>query len=558
MSKNSYCILLILLSLMFFLGYSTVNASEKAEPNAKHSEYTDTDKSEQHEDTSEHNVSEHAEHPANLNVEIWSIIPFALLLLGIAILPLICNEWWEKNKNKALFALPLGAIALAIIIFTTEESSALKGFHITETMLDYVAFIALLGSLFIISGGINISGDLKGKPTTNFKILAIGGLLASFIGTTGAAMLLIRPLLKANKYRKYVIHSVIFFIFIVANCGGLLTPLGDPPLFLGFLKGVPFEWTLINLWGYWLFVVGILLSIYFVFDSILWKREGGLSALFSSAEKAGTILSDNKVKIKIYGKINFLLLFGVIVVVFSSGVFAIQISSQGNWNGQFFESMRKGTILEKMAAVKLGQSFFMMMLAMISLKLTPVRGEIRKKNEFTFYAIIEVAVLFLGIFLAMIPALQYLNSYGSELFTSVKSTFNIASDQACPMIPFWLTGSLSSFLDNAPTYLTFMATIQGSLSDIAGQAITPSQIAAGSVIDVSPMMLAGLSTGAVFMGSMTYIGNGPNFMVKSIAEQSGVKMPSFFGYMIWSILILIPIFILLNLIWFQSVKFTVL
>ena len=183
----------------------------------------------------------------------------------------------------------------------------------------------------------------------------------------------------------------------------------------------------------------------------------------------------------------------------------------------------------------------MMMLAMISLKLTPVRGEIRKKNEFTFYAIIEVAVLFFGIFVAMIPALHYLNTHGSELFTSVKSTFNIADTQACPMIPFWLTGTLSSFLDNAPTYLTFMATIQSSMSNIAGHEVTAAQIAAGSVIDTSPIMLAGLSTGAVFMGSMTYIGNGPNFMVKSIAEQSGVKMPSFFGYMIWSVLILIPI-----------------
>jgi Na+/H+ antiporter NhaD/arsenite permease-like protein len=219
--------------------------------------------------------------------------------------------------------------------------------------------------------------------------------------------------------------------------------------------------------------------------------------------------------------------------------------------------MRSSTAIEKMAAVKLGQSFFMMLLAIISLKITPVRGEIRRKNEFSFYAIIEVAVLFFGIFLAMIPALQYLNTHGSELFVAVKSTFNIADDQACPMIPFWLTGTLSSFLDNAPTYLTFMATIQGSLTDIAGHNVTPAQIAAGTVIDISPIMLAGLSTGAVFMGSMTYIGNGPNFMVKSIAEQSGVKMPSFFGYMVWSILILIPIFILLNYIWFQCIPFHV-
>ena len=558
MSKLGYSTLLIMFALIFFLGFSTVNASEKTVPEDSHSEQLNEEEAENHETTAEHNEGEHTEHHAYLKVEIWSIIPFAVLLLGIAIIPLIWLEWWEKNRNKAIFAFPLGVIALAFIFFTAKEPMAVKGFHIAETMLDYVAFIALLGSLFIISGGIHISGDLKGKPTTNLKILAIGGLLASFIGTTGAAMLLIRPLLRANKHRKNIVHSVIFFIFIVANCGGLLTPLGDPPLFLGFLKGVPFEWTLINLWGYWIFVVGVLLSIYFVFDSILWKREGGLSALFASAEKAGENLKDSNAKVKIYGKINFLLLFGVIVVVFSSGVFAIQISSNGSWGGSFFESMRESTILEKMAAVKLGQSFFMMLLAMISLKLTPVRGEIRKKNEFTFYAIIEVAVLFFGIFLAMIPALQYLNTHGSELFTSVKSTFNIAGDQTCPMIPFWLTGSLSSFLDNAPTYLTFMATIQGSLGDIAGHEVTAAQIAAGTVIDTSPIMLAGLSTGAVFMGSMTYIGNGPNFMVKSIAEQSGVKMPSFFGYMIWSVLILIPIFILLNLIWFQCVTFTVL
>ncbi len=555
-------ILLLCFAVLFFLtgnlfaSESSAKTETKLHKNTPAAENTGKDASH---NEAENTGAEHEHHPPNLNVSPLSIIPFAVLLLGIAILPLVATEWWEKNKNKALFAIPLGIIALLYVLFfvdkgiypatqqITDASMSVKLFHIIETMIDYIAFIALLASLFIISGGIHIGGDLHGHPTTNLKILAIGGILASFIATTGAAMLLIRPLIRANKYRKYKIHTIIFFIFIVANCGGLLTPLGDPPLFLGFLKGVPFEWTLIHLWPLWLFVVGILLFLYFVIDSYLWKKEGGMPNLLQTALEHGEDHNREKEKIRIYGKINFLLILGVIAVVFLSGVFAIAIEKPSAGTGSFMDTIREATPLAKMSITKLSQAVLMAILAVISLIITPLKGHIRRNNEFTFYAIVEVAVLFFGIFLAMIPALQYLNTHGGEILGSVQSALNIPSDKVCPFIPFWLTGSLSSFLDNAPTYLTFLATTQGALN-----VETAHQMAAGNVVQVSVVMLMAISAGAVFMGSMTYIGNAPNFMVKSISEEAKIKMPSFFGYMIWSIIILIPIFIVVNLIWFGT------
>ena len=428
------------------------------------------------------------------HLPLWSVIPFALMLLSIAIIPLVFAHWWESNLNKGIISLILG-IPVAIYILKVHAP------ELEVVALDYVSFIILLGALYVIAGGIYIKGSLAGTPLINTVVLAIGAILASFIGTTGASMLLIRPLIRANKARRGKAHIIIFFIFIVSNCGGLLTPLGDPPLFLGFLKGVPFLWTF-NLAWEWLFVCGILLVVFNIYDQ--WK--------FHKEDIATPGDLDQQVEPKkalgMEGTLNFLFLGGVVAAIFLSGYF--------NWEFGIKEAL-------------------MMLMAVFSLLFTGKHT--RQSNGFTFGPIIEVAVLFAGIFVTMIPALMILNARGTELGLTQPWHF------------FWATGVLSSFLDNAPTYLTMTSAASGILNVPLSAMYLKDLLAVGGQ---GVLLLTAISCGAVFMGANTYIGNGPNFMVKAIAEESKIKMPSFFGYMVYSILILIPIFILATFIFFRG------
>jgi len=402
---------------------------------------------------------------------LWSIAPFACMLLAIAILPLTHTHWWESNKHKALISSVLGIPV--IIYFSIYDYHRL--FH---TGLDYFSFIILLASLYTISGGIELQGNPEGTPVVNTVFLAIGAVLANFIGTTGASMLLIRPLLRTNGSRKHIGHIPVFFIFLVSNVGGCLTPLGDPPLFLGYLQGVPFFWTL-KLFYHWFFAIAALLFIFYLFERRAWKRETPVALVED-------ILLKEPMTIK--GKLNALWLIGVVAAVFLPTPY---------------------------------REMIMVVMGYLSYQFTPL--EIRVSNKFTFYPINEVAVLFAGIFATMIPALLILEARGAEL--GIKEPWHF----------FWITGSLSSFLDNAPTYLTFFSLAQGLGIG-------------GPVMGIPENILVAISTGAVFMGANSYIGNGPNFMVKSICEEAGVKMPSFFGYMLYSGAILIPVFILMTFI----------
>jgi len=445
----------------------------------------------------------------------WTIVPFVLLLGAIAVFPLISatEHWWENNVNRFKVAALLGLITLSYYAFLHDSPveshwPAHQTVEVTDSALqhgfvgailgnailgEYVPFIVLLFSLYTIAGGIRIEGDLQANPLTNASFMAVGGLLASFIGTTGAAMLLIRPLLETNKERKHVSHTVVFFIFIVCNCGGCLLPIGDPPLFLGYLEGVHFTWTL-GLWEPWLFVNGLLLLTYCLADQLIFHpRE-------TKADIKRDVTQTRKLRISGLG-INFPLLIGVVLAV---GLLDPKKPLPGTeWHSWMF--LRE-----------------MVQLALVAVSLYFGSKAIREKNSFNYHAIVEVAALFLGIFICMQPALQILAEKGSVIASSLS-----------PAGFFWSTGALSSFLDNAPTYLVFFKAAQAP-------PIT------GPTAGVAETVLVAISLGAVFMGAMTYIGNGPNFMVKAIAEKSGVKMPSFFGYMAYSCVILLPILLLAN------------
>ena len=435
---------------------------------------------------------------------LWQIgtIPFVLLLLAIAILPLLRStmHWWESNTNR--LAVSLGLAFVTLVYYATLDSPIGALLAIEHAIPgEYVPFIMLLFSLYVISGGISISGDLKATPTVNASFILVGTLIASFIGTTGASMLLIRPLLETNRDRRYRVHTVVFFIFLVSNIGGTLLPIGDPPLFLGYLKGVPFTWTLM-LWKEWAFLGAILLAVYWVWDTIMFSREAP-----SDLQRDDT----RRRPLRLRGWVNLLLLVGV--------VFAVALLDPSKplpgteWNA--FPFMRE--------LVMLG-------LAGLSLAITP--SGVRAANRFNYHAIAEVAALFVGIFITMQVPLAVLKAYGADLGLETSGQF------------YWLTGILSSFLDNAPTYLVFFQTAE-SLNDAPGDGIVALTGSAGGFIRED--LLIGISLGAVFMGANTYIGNGPNFMVKSIAEQEGVRMPSFFGYMIYSGLVLVPCFLLVHL-----------
>jgi len=404
----------------------------------------------------------------------WSVLPFVILLLCIALLPLVASHWWEDHKHKAWVGL---ACSVPIILVILEHQPA----ELLATLHEYLAFILLLGSLFVVAGGIVLDGDLRGTPVINTVFLVLGAALANLIGTTGASMVLIRPFLRANAQRRNIAHLPIFFIFVVSNIGGCLTPLGDPPLFLGFLQGVPFFWTL-ALWPEWVMAIGLLLVVFYLFDRARYQRERKVDLRRDDAKRT---------RLRLRGRRNILCLGGIVAAVFLP------------------DPWRE-----------------LVMLAMGALGYFWTPREYRRKNAFTFLPIAEVAILFIGIFITMVPALALLRAHGHE--------FGITK----PWQFFWLTGALSSFLDNAPTYLTFVSLGQG-----LG--------VGGPVLQLPEQLLRAISLGAVFMGANTYIGNGPNFMVKAIAEEMKVTMPSFFGYMAYSVGILLPIFLAVTLVFFR-------
>jgi len=445
-----------------------------------------------------------------------AVLPFVVLLVAIAALPLVpaWAHWWEHNSSKLAVACGLAAVTLAYYLLVHREavdlhfpahaavvaaergpSWGVAGAVLANALLaEFVPFIVLLFALYCITGGVRIEGDLLATPTVNAAFIAAGTLAASFIGTTGAAMLLVRPLLETNSERRHVAHTVVFFIFTVCNCGGCLLPIGDPPLFLGYLAGVDFLWTL-SLWKPWLLTNGLLLGIYWLWDSLLAYPRERPEDLRLDRRRAG--------RLRIAGlALNAPLLAGVIAAV------ALLDPSKPlpftSWHPWIY--LREAVLV-----------------ALVALSLGCGSRSIREKNAFSYVAILEVAALFVGIFICMQPALAILHERGASL--------GIESPRAF----FWITGSLSAVLDNAPTYLVFFQTAQ-ALGPAGGELVA----------GVDAGRLAGVSLGAVFLGAMTYIGNGPNFMVKAIAEQSGVRMPSFFGYVAYSAGVLLPVFALIS------------
>jgi Na+/H+ antiporter NhaD/arsenite permease-like protein len=422
---------------------------------------------------------------------LWASIPFVIMLLTIALGPLFFNHWWENNRNKLIVSFVLGIPTVAYMLLVG------LGINILHNLIfDYVPFIILLGSLFVITGGIQFQGNIAAKPIVNTLFLAIGAILASIMGTTGAAMLLIRPVINTNKERKFKVHTILFFIAIIANCGGLLTPLGDPPLFLLYLKGVSFTWFL-SLGREWAVVNGLLLMIYFVFDTYYYRKES-----------AKDIKRDNSdiQPIKIAGSFNFFFLIGIVLsVAFINSNYIPAIATN-----------RSLAFLREAA---------MLLFALLSLGLTS--KTLRKANNFTWSPINEVAVLFLGIFITMVPTLIYLQANAASLGLKTPAAF------------YYAAGSLSSFLDNAPTALAFYEVAKGMLGSFSDSVL---------VGGIPETLLTAISAGAVLFGSMSYIGNGPNFMVKAIAEENQIAMPSFFGYMFrFSIIILLPVYIIAQL-----------
>lgn len=441
-----------------------------------------------------------------VEISRFALSPFILLLLMIAIMPLVNEKWWSLKKNMAIVALTL---SLPVAVYMIANGMGDRLLH--QMLFDYLPFIILLLALFVITGGIHITGDMEAKPAVNTAFLGIGYVLASLMGTTGAAMLLIRPLIETNSQRKYKTHTILFFIGAVANCGGLLTPLGDPPLFMLYLKGAPFEW-FFNLAPEWAFTGAMLLLIYFFVDMHFYKKEDKAALEADKTQKRA---------FKITGSINFLFLLGV-------------VASVAFLNVKYIPAMADGPIV-----VRFLREIVLLALLLGSWFATP--RQVRTDNKYSWAPILEVAILFFGIFATMTPALIFLQHQAPNLgFTQ-------------PWQFVYATGFLSSFLDNCPTALAFHSVALGlpesvefaaagmgpdGVINIGGEAMT-------FVAGIPENLLKAISMGAVFFGSMTYIGNGPNFMVKSIAEENGIKMPSFFGYMYrFSLVVLLPIFVL--------------
>jgi len=450
---------------------------------------------------------------------LWTAIPFAGILLSIALFPLVAPHFWHRHfpKISAFWAL---LFAVPFLFWNTREAVG-EILHIY--LLDYFPFIVLLWGLFTISGGIYVGGSMRGSPRVNFILLLIGTFLASLIGTTGAAMVLIRPLLRANEWRVNKVHLIVFFIFLVANIGGSLTPLGDPPLFLGFLHGVPFFWVTTGLLNEMLLSVAMILAVFFVVDTYFYRREKNTPP--SDGDEGG---------INIQGWHNGLFLLGVMAAVIMSG--SLDLGSATVYTGGSHP-----VIVPWQNWLK---DIIIILMGILSLRTTA--KTLREKNGFNWFPIKEVAYLFAGIFMTIIPALAILKAGSAGALADLTNAVH------GPMRYFWATGILSSFLDNAPTYLTFFNAALGDLGKT--EAEIPGMLGyLGDQLrnEVFIQDLTAISAGAVFMGAVTYIGNAPNFMVKAIAEESGIPMPSFFGYMLkWSVPILMPIFVIVSLVFF--------
>jgi len=427
-------------------------------------------------------------------ISLWPSIPFFLILLAIAIGPLVAEEWWDNNRNKLLVSVVLSIPTVYYLV-----SSGLTEHLEHQIVNDYIPFIILLTSLFVITGGIHLSGDIKAKPGVNTLFLGLGYLLASFMGTTGAAMLLIRPVISINKQRHFSVHTILFFIAAVANCGGLLTPLGDPPLLMLYLRGASFTW-FFSLIPEWAFVGALLLVAYFIIDSYYYKKELPKDLAADAKEIK---------PIRITGFRNIVLLLGV---VFSVAFINHDVIPEMSGADAPF-------------GLKHLREIVLLALTVIAYVITPQK--IRNGNRFSWGPIVEVAVVFIGIFVTMTPTLIFLQQHASSMGLTEPWHF------------YYATGFLSAFLDNTPTAVAFHS-VASNIPIADGIPV---------VANVAENILSAIATSAVFFGALTYIGNGPNFMVKSIAEDHGIKMPSFFGYVIkFSLIILLPIYILTQLI----------
>ncbi len=457
-----------------------------------------------------HTPDAHGEavHAAAAVPAVVSVLPFVLLLGCIAVLPVIpaTAHWWEHNWNR--LAVSLGCALATLVYYALFYGSGVAN-HLTHSqsaagpwaafavlinswLVEYIPFLTLLFSLYTVSGGIVITGSMTGRPAVNLTMLGVGTLLASCVGTTGAAMLMIRPLLRANTERQHVAHTIVFFIFTVCNTGGCLLPIGDPPLFLGFMRGVAFEWTL-SLWPMWLLMNGVLLLMYFLLDSWYWRQE----------KPAARERRVKYVPVRLRGCLNLLWLAGVVAAV--ATLDPSRPVPGTDWSAPLYYRE-------------------IVLLSFTALSLWCTSHECRMANSFNYDAILEVAALFLGIFVCMQPAIQLLNAHGAQLGLNT------------PWKYFWATGLLSSVLDNAPTYVVFFETARTST------------VMGPRVAGVPEAYLVAVSIGAVFLGAMTYIGNGPNLMVKAIAENQNVRMPSFFGYVVYSCAALLPASVLLTVV----------
>ena len=443
---------------------------------------------------------------ASLSV-LWGV-PFAGVLLSIALIPLLAPIFWHHHYGKVTAAWSLAFLVPFAVVF----GPGAAGVNFVHALLaEYIPFILLLTALFTVAGGIFIRGNLHGSPGLNTAILAIGAVLASFMGTTGASMLMIRPLIRANDNRTHTAHVVVFFIFIVSNAGGSLTPLGDPPLFLGFLKGVDFFWTVSHIFPETLFLVGSLLALFYVMDWWYYHKREEVMPVDPTPDSR---------RIGFDGAVNFWLLGVIVGLVLLSGF----------W---------KSSVVFNVFGTEVGlpgllRDAGLIAVTLLSLRITP--AQVHDDNQFAWGPMQEVAKLFAGIFLTIIPVIAMLKAGLNGPFSAVVAAVTQPDGTPDPAMYFWAAGALSSFLDNAPTYLVFFNTAGGDPATLM-TALAPT--------------LAAISAGAVFMGANTYIGNAPNLMVKAIAEDRGVKMPSFFGYMLWSGAILVPLFVVMTLIWFR-------
>ncbi len=439
------------------------------------------------------------------NLGLLWIVPFAGILLSIAVMPLAIPRIWHHHFGKVSAAWAL----MVIVPFAVIHGVPTAVYEIIHLMLlDYIPFIVLLLALFTVTGGIHIKGNMHGSPSMNTALLAIGTVLAGWMGTTGASMLLIRPVIRANDDRKHKIHVFVFFIFLVSNIGGALTPLGDPPLFLGFLKGVSFFWTTTNLFSEMLVCAIVLLALFYALDSYWYRKEGRLKRDPTP-----------ETPVRLEGGVNIILLAAIVGVVLASGTW-----NPGVHFSVFHVTLELQHVLRDVCLVGI---------CVVSLKLTSRR--VRTENSFSWGPMIEVAKLFAGIFITIAPAIAILKVGKDGAMAPLVALVTNPDGQPNDIWYFWLTGILSSFLDNAPTYLVFFNLAGGDANILMGTLAST---------------LAAISCGAVFMGANTYIGNAPNFMVKAVVEESGIRMPSFFGYMAWSCAILVPLFVLLTFLFF--------